>query len=65
MPGAMFCAIARTERARLNVPRSIQGAVRHIATHDPTLGRHLAATVKTGTFCCYDPASRAPLVWTF
>jgi hypothetical protein len=58
-------AASAAERARLNVTRSIQRAVQHIATHDATLGRHLAATVKTGTFCSYDPAARAPLVWTF
>ena len=45
------------ERARVNVTRHIKGAVAKIAEASPALGRHLAATVRTGHFCCYEPAA--------
>jgi hypothetical protein len=34
-----------------------------IAAHDPALGAHLDATVRTGTFCSYTPGPRAPIDW--
>jgi tetratricopeptide (TPR) repeat protein len=53
------------ERARLNVTRAIGRAIRRIGNHNPALGEHLSATVKTGTFCCYAPDPRTPIVWQF
>jgi tetratricopeptide (TPR) repeat protein len=50
-------------RARLNVTRAIQAATRRIATECPPLGKHLAATVRTGWFCAYHPDPRAPICW--
>jgi hypothetical protein len=41
------------ERARVNCQRRIRDAVRRIAEQDATIGRHLLAAVKTGTFCSY------------
>jgi hypothetical protein len=46
------------ERARVNVQRRIASAIRRIASVCPRLGGHLAATVRTGSFCWYDPSSR-------
>jgi hypothetical protein len=51
------------ERARVNVTRAISAALKRIAAHHPALGRHLAATVKTGTFCTYTPDPRLPIEW--
>jgi hypothetical protein len=46
------------ERARTNVQRRITDAIKRIAAVCPEVGRHLSATVRTGTTCWYDPTSR-------
>ena len=46
---------AAAERARVNVQRRLKDALDRIAAADPELGRHLARSVRTGTFCCYEP----------
>jgi hypothetical protein len=46
---------SNVERARVNVQRRLKDAIRRIAEHDPTLGRYLDATVRTGTYCVYRP----------
>jgi hypothetical protein len=39
-------------------------AVRHrIAVHHPGLADHLAARVRTGTFCAYKRDPERPVVW--
>ncbi len=43
------------ERARVNVQRRIKDALKRIAERDPALGKHLEASVRTGTFCSYRP----------
>ncbi|MFW6051781.1 MAG: ATP-binding protein [Myxococcota bacterium] len=43
------------ERARVNVQRRIRDAIRRIEEHAPQLARHLTRSVRTGTFCCYEP----------
>lgn len=43
------------ERARINVQRHLRKAIRAIGEHFPSLCRHLERSVKTGTFCRYDP----------
>lgn len=50
-----------SERARLNVTRAIKTAVERIAEHDADLGRLLARTIRTGTFCCYIPDPSNPI----
>jgi hypothetical protein len=47
------------ERARTNVQRRIKDAIQRIEKNDPELGRYLATTIRTGTFCMFDPA-RSP-----
>jgi hypothetical protein len=49
------------ERARSAVTQRIRGTIRRLAAVHPELGRHLDASVTTGTFCCYDPEH--PVVW--
>jgi len=43
------------ERARVNVTKRIKAAIERIRDVHPALARHLAASIRTGTFCCYDP----------
>jgi hypothetical protein len=56
-------AASHAERARLNATRAIRGAVANLARANPSLGRHLAATVRTGRYCSYLPDPRAPITW--
>jgi tetratricopeptide (TPR) repeat protein len=41
------------ERARINVQRRLADTLRRIEEVCPPLGRHLARTVRTGTYCVY------------
>jgi hypothetical protein len=41
------------ERARTAVRKAIKRAIDEISTANPTVGQHLAASVSTGTLCCY------------
>jgi len=43
------------------VRNCITGGLRAIRQHDEVLWRHLANSIKTGTFCCYGPDR--PVVW--
>jgi hypothetical protein len=51
------------ERARVNVTRALRREIRRIADEDARLGRELETTVRTGTFCAYDPDPRRPVAW--
>jgi hypothetical protein len=51
---------AAAERARVTVQRRIREAIKKIAEQDAELGRHLDWTVRTGTFCAYEPEGRRP-----
>ncbi len=55
---------ASAERARVSVTKALRGALRRITEHDPALGEHLHRSVRTGTFCAYDPDPAAPVSWT-
>jgi hypothetical protein len=55
---------SNAERARVNATRSIRGVMKRIAGYDPALGRELVGTVRTGTFCVYEPDPRRPVSWT-
>jgi hypothetical protein len=56
-------AASHAERARLNVTRAIRAALANLARVHPSLGRHLAATIRTGRYCAYLPDPRAPIAW--
>jgi hypothetical protein len=43
------------ERARINVQRRLKDVLRRIEEQDPTFGRWLAASIKTGTWCVFSP----------
>ncbi|MGH2489813.1 MAG: transcriptional regulator, partial [Candidatus Limnocylindria bacterium] len=57
-------AASNAERARVSVTRTIKAALDRIGEHSPSLGSHLAATVRTGTFCSYQPDPRVPVTWS-
>lgn len=48
---------AASERARSNVQRRIAHAIEQVRGGSVRLGEHLAATIETGTYCCYRPAT--------
>jgi hypothetical protein len=50
------------ERARSAVTWRIRNAIRKIASTHQRLGRHLENSVRTGTFCVYEPET--PANWT-
>jgi AAA ATPase domain len=50
------------ERARTAVTARIKDAIRRIGDADPGLGRHLARSVRTGTFCVYE--ADQPTIWS-
>jgi hypothetical protein len=56
-------AASHAERARLNATRAIRAAMANLGRASPSLGRHLAATIRTGRYCCYTPDPRAPIDW--
>ena len=57
----MRVAGSPAERARTAVTARIRDAVRRIEQVHPELGRHLRKSVRTGTFCAYDPEE--PHAW--
>lgn len=50
-----------TERARSAVTWRIRNAIKKTASVHPRLGRHLDNSVRTGTFCVYEPET--PVDW--
>jgi pimeloyl-ACP methyl ester carboxylesterase len=56
-------AAAHTERARLMVTKAIKAAVAKIRASDPSLGRYLATSIKTGNCCAYDPGPAPRISW--
>jgi FMN phosphatase YigB (HAD superfamily) len=44
-----------TERARVNVTRTIKSAIQKISEQDQSLGHHLDHDIRTGTYCLYKP----------
>jgi non-specific serine/threonine protein kinase len=51
------------ERARVSVTKAIRTAIKTVGRHDPALGAHLAASIRTGRFCSYAPPGEAPSQW--
>ncbi len=45
------------ERARTAVTARVRDAIRRIERASPVLGEHFRRSVRTGTFCSYDPAA--------
>jgi hypothetical protein len=53
------------ERARSAVTKCIKKAIQKIGDAIPSLGCHLAARIKTGYFCSYNPHPDRPVAWKF
>ncbi|MGZ6640725.1 MAG: AAA family ATPase [Solirubrobacteraceae bacterium] len=51
------------ERARVNVTRALRREIRRIGDQDASLGQELQSTVRTGTFCVFEPDVRRPVRW--
>jgi tetratricopeptide (TPR) repeat protein len=51
-------AASAAERARVAVTRAIRQGIVRISAHDPELGKHLDAAIRTGTYCAYVPDVR-------
>ncbi|HXF72357.1 MAG TPA: hypothetical protein VNO79_07090 [Actinomycetota bacterium] len=45
----------------MNVTRAVRSSLARIGEHSPSLGKHLRATVRTGTSCSYTPDPLAPV----
>jgi non-specific serine/threonine protein kinase len=56
---------SKAERARSAVTKRIKEAINRIEKVLPSLACHLAARVKTGYFCSYDPHPARPVAWKF
>jgi hypothetical protein len=56
-------AASQAERARSAVTKRIRGSIQRIAKATPSLGHHLAVSIKTGYFCCYDPDPDCCVTW--
>jgi len=54
-------AASDAERARSAVTKRIRDSIDKIGAAIPPLGRHLAVTIKTGYFCCYNPNPDCPV----
>ncbi len=48
-------AAATTERARVKVTRLLRDAIRRVQQVEPELGHLLDTSVRTGTYCAYEP----------
>ena len=56
-------AAAYIDRARDKVSKNIRAGLEKIRNEDPALGRHFAASVKTGYFCAYLPDPDHKIAW--
>jgi non-specific serine/threonine protein kinase len=56
---------SNTERARWAATKCIRKAIQKIGDAIPSLGYHLAARIKTGYFCSYNPHPERPVNWKF
>jgi non-specific serine/threonine protein kinase len=59
--GRQRASLDPAERARKAVTGRIREAIGHIEVVHSELGHHLRRSIRTGTFCAYDPP--APTVW--
>src|SRR6185312_6413746 len=53
-----------SERARVNVTRTLRAVIGHIGAAAPQAGAYLQASVRTGLECRYDPAPGGPSRWS-
>jgi hypothetical protein len=56
---------SKAERARCAVTKRIKDSINKIGEVIPPLRHHLAAQIKTGYFCSYNPVPERPVAWKF
>ena len=56
---------SEADRARSAATKRIKESINRIAEVIPSLGWHLAARIKTGYFCSYNPHPDRPVAWKF
>ena len=61
--GRTRVAASASERARMSVGKAIRTTLQRIERQSPSLGRHLAISVHTGTFCSYVPDPGFAFTW--
>src|SRR5690242_18055553 len=61
--GRMRRTTAESERARVNVTRTLRSALDRISVAAPRAGAHLQASIHTGLECRYDPVPGGPARW--
>jgi hypothetical protein len=54
---------SNAERARVAVTKAVRATLKRIGEMDSALGDELVATIRTGTFCSYEPDRRRPVSW--
>src|SRR5262249_48346852 len=52
-----------SERARVAVTRAVRQAIARIGEHHQALGEHLDHTIRTGTYCAYEPGPHESRTW--
>ena len=57
-------AASQSERARVAATCNLRTVIQRAADVHPSLGRHLEMTIRTGTYCSYQPDPRVPIDWT-
>jgi hypothetical protein len=57
-------ASSASERARAAVTRAVRHAIERIDEQHGSLGEHLAATIRTGTYCAYEPDASRTVRWS-
>lgn len=62
--GRSRAATNSAERARVRVTKSIRTAIARVLDVAPHLGRHLDASISTGSYCSYDPVGPSNIAWT-
>jgi hypothetical protein len=55
---------SQSERARVAATRNLRAVIQRAGEVHPSLGRHLEMTIRTGTYCSYQPDPRVPVEWT-
>src|SRR5262249_27546334 len=57
-------AAAPSDAARAAATRNLRAVIRRAGDVHPSLGRHLEMTIRTGTYCSYQPDPRVPVEWS-
>src|SRR5208283_309806 len=58
-------AASASERARQSITKTIKAVLERIAQSDSALGDIFDRSIKTGTFCSYQPDPNFPIAWKF